>query len=314
MAAVTESPIVPNTQPTTLTEGGQTVFAPSREQALSLPQSEWTQSEIAFPQRSGGARSLTGTAPAPGQTATVGTALTRAQELDEAVRQLAGREAALGGRAAVGGAVPTPAERLALSRDYARSVGQSPAGRPGTPGVLSEGMDVTLTQPYARAWEMMFPEDMQTLRNLHGEGQRLYQTRTGQIGEGYNLRDAIKATGGEITPQIRAQMDAIDAAHRRFSAGNDPYVRNLADLPRSNVQTARQRMIMEDVQRNAGRAGTTFWDPVVQAHPVAESVGMRPDQFAHAMRDPRIFEAAARRDPQLERLLRDRLDVMQMAE
>jgi len=109
-------------------------------------------------------------------------------------------------------------------------------------------------------------------------------------------------------------MDALDASYRGFTSGNTGFMQETANLPRTRTHVAAQDMIMRDLETNSTRTRVPLTETVANAHPVAQSVGMRPDQFAHALRDPTIYRAAAARDPALERMLRERLDVMQMAE
>ena len=313
---------VRNLSPGEYSASGMEGIDPSTFRATSKPQSYYQETELFFPQQSGGQASLTDIR---GLTPQERAALQRRQvsreELDLASQDYGQRLASTGVEPqywdpdSVRDLVrrpPTPAEGLELLRRRAQDATRY--DRPQMPSMIAEQAEWSLATPrVSDTWDLVFPEDMARLADIHRRARGLENTYTTQQFLGENIAQGAESLRGRpVPPEMRMVMNQQNNMYRQFTAANEPFIRGLQDLPVPPASRLEQQQTMRDMIRNSASGGMSFRTVAERIVPEMQSLGYTPQQIRSIVRELDTFNLAARPATQIRRTLDQRRQVMDM--
>ena len=292
---------------------------PGNFPAVSKPQSYFAESEIFYPERSGGQASLVDRRRLnPQEEEYLARAESVRSDLVNDIAAYRNRVADLRTRnmtyheaERLANAPPTPAEALRLIQRYARLATRYE--RPTLPHALAEQAEFPRIGNQARSFEMLFPEDMARLRGIDLRGQDLASMQLGQRALGERIAADVGANRNMPSEEITRAMGEQTDAYRRFVQGNEAYVRGIQDMPLPPVERIQQQLVMRDIIRNTVGAGQGAVSEAVEALvPEMLRLGFTQQQIRSMVREPGMVPLSRLPRAEIERGLLRRREVLDM--
>ena len=288
--------------------------------AVSKPQSYFPETEIFYTGQGGGQQRLRARGMTPQERAAVERTEAARLELNAEINSYRNRTLDLGERPGSNfitpervnillANAPTPAEGLRLLQQIAQ--GATRYERPNVAGTIAVTAERPRYGPYSESWRQLFPEDMGRLQNIEDTARAVQARYNAQRGLGGDIAETVQGNA-PYNMDVRTAAGRQTTMYRDFTRLNEPFIRNVSDMPVRPTERLAQQLVMRDLLQQQVRSGVPFWEVVEGLVPEMRALGFTQNQIRSIIREPGTFDLGRAHPAAARRALQQRREVLEM--